>query len=65
MRLVRTVSGTTILITGTGKLADGTAVTFASNECLNREVPLHSVFASLNGSLLGREHRNGDHCGPA
>jgi len=53
MRLTRAVGRTTTTITGTGRLADGSPLTFASNECTDRQVPLHSLFSALNGSALG------------
>ncbi len=53
LRLVRSVGNGRIVVSGTGRLADSTAIAFATVECEEGDLPIHSVFEAGNGSLSG------------
>jgi hypothetical protein len=53
MRVPRTIGNGGIAVSGTGRLPDGTPVSFSSNECADGEVPVFMILPAGNGSVLG------------
>lgn len=53
MRISRSVGTSSITLSGTGRLADGTDITFSVEEGVGGDFPIFMVYPAFNGSLSG------------